>query len=284
MTVRPVGEEEGEDAGPRRARRRSGRSGRRGRRPSRSAAAAVASFGAHGPQLGHPLGRLVVADPRVVEPGGDEQRRVVGGRPCCRRASSRACSSAHGSSRGSPHSSHSVTVSGSVGSLIVVTTSTNGTSATTARNSSGRMRHARADEQAAGAAAADGDSVGSRPAVGRRRCSTQAMVSVNVLRLCEQLAVEVPAPAEFAAAAGVDERPHRTPVEQGEPGDAEPRWHRRLVAAVAVHAGTGAVPSAAVSTCGARCRPAPGCRRVRWPTRALGYVARQVDVRHRASA
>ena len=39
---------------------------------------------------------------------------------------------AYGSTRGSPHSSHSVTVSGRVGSLIVVTTSTNGTSATAA--------------------------------------------------------------------------------------------------------------------------------------------------------
>src|SRR5690242_17374664 len=41
-------------------------------------------------------------------------------------------------SRGSPHSSHSVTVSGSSGSSIVVTTSTNGTSATIAAKRSGR--------------------------------------------------------------------------------------------------------------------------------------------------
>src|SRR4051794_17331276 len=46
---------------------------------------------------------------------------------------------ANGSSRGSPHSSHSVTVSGSDGSLIVVTTSTNGTSATAALNCSGAI-------------------------------------------------------------------------------------------------------------------------------------------------
>ena len=49
------------------------------------------SAGADGPQLGDPLRRLVVADPRIVQPGGDVERRVVGGR-CCRRASSRACS------------------------------------------------------------------------------------------------------------------------------------------------------------------------------------------------
>ena len=41
-------------------------------------------------------------------------------------------------SRGSPHSSHSVIVSGSEGSLIVVTTSTNGTSATAPANRWGR--------------------------------------------------------------------------------------------------------------------------------------------------
>ncbi|PWN01643.1 hypothetical protein DJ010_16490 [Nocardioides silvaticus] len=39
---------------------------------------------------------------------------------------------------GSPHSSHSVTVSGIDASSIVLTTSTNGTSATTARQRSGR--------------------------------------------------------------------------------------------------------------------------------------------------
>src|SRR5918995_4814978 len=46
---------------------------------------------------------------------------------------------ANGSARGSPHSSHSVTVSGSDGSLIVVTTSTNGTSATAALNCLGSI-------------------------------------------------------------------------------------------------------------------------------------------------
>ena len=71
--------------------------------------------GADGAQPGDPLRRLVVADPRVVEPGGDVQRRVVGRRRCCRTASSSACRLANGSTRGSPHSSHSVTVSGSVG-------------------------------------------------------------------------------------------------------------------------------------------------------------------------
>jgi len=45
---------------------------------------------------------------------------------------------AYGSPRGSPHSSHSVTVSGSSGSSMVVTTSTNGTSATIAAKRSGR--------------------------------------------------------------------------------------------------------------------------------------------------
>ena len=35
--------------------------------------------GADGAQPGDPLRRLVVGDPRVVEPGGDEDRRIVGG-------------------------------------------------------------------------------------------------------------------------------------------------------------------------------------------------------------
>ncbi len=59
---------------------------------------------------------------------------------------------------------------------------------------------------------------------------------MNVLRLVEQLAVEVPLPAELATAARVDERPHEAAVEQRQPGHREPRRHRDLVRAVAVHA------------------------------------------------
>ena len=44
-----------------------------------------------------------------------------------------------GSVRGSPHSSHSVTVSGNDGSLIVLTTSTNGTSAMAPANRVGAI-------------------------------------------------------------------------------------------------------------------------------------------------
>ena len=81
-------EQERRACGPRRATPRSDRSGRRGRRPSRCAAAAGGRARRRRAQPGDPLRRLVVADPRVVEPGRDVERRVVGRRRCCRRASS----------------------------------------------------------------------------------------------------------------------------------------------------------------------------------------------------
>src|SRR6476659_821272 len=87
---------------------------------------------------------------------------------------------ANGSSRGSPHSSHSVIVSGSDGSLIVDTTSTNGTSATALANRSGRIvMHAPTSSPPA-----EPPRMHTRPGAitcASIRCSAQAIVSVNVL-------------------------------------------------------------------------------------------------------
>jgi hypothetical protein len=136
---------------------------------------------------------------------------------------------AYGSSRGSPHSSHSVTVSGSVGSLMVLTMSTKGTSATAARKRSGRIVMQAPDEQAAGAAAADRHPVAAATTGGHEVLARREGVGERVA-LVQQLAVEVPLPAELAAAARVDERPRPSPVEQREAAHREPRRHRDLVA------------------------------------------------------
>src|SRR5262245_44671810 len=93
---------------------------------------------------------------------------------------------AYGSLRGSPHSSHSVIVSGSVGSLIVVTTSTNGTSAIAALNRSGSI----------GMQAPTSSPPALPPRIATRsgaatpivtRWAHAASVSVNVLRLASSL-------------------------------------------------------------------------------------------------
>src|SRR5664280_983239 len=75
-----------------------------------------------GPQPGHPLGRL----------GGGGLS--YGDQDTMETKSSLLLA-------GSPHSSHSSTVSGIVGSDMVVTTSTNGTSATTARHIRGAREY-----------------------------------------------------------------------------------------------------------------------------------------------
>ena len=188
--------------------------------------------GADRAQLGHPLGRLVVGDTGIVEPGGDVQRRVVGRPRCCRTASSRACSVAYGSSRGSPHSSHSFAVSGRDGSLIVDTTSTNGTSATALANRSGRIvTHAPTSRPPA-----------LPPRIATRRgsaqpsaatCSTAASVSTNVLRLFSSLPSRYHRRPSSPPPRGCTSTQVDSPVEQRQPGDREPRRERRLVRAVA---------------------------------------------------
>ena len=77
---------------------------------------------------------------------------------------------------------YSLVVSGSVASSIVLSTSTNGTCATTALNRSGRMLLDRAHQHAAGAAA-----LNHQPILDvyfcAIRCSAEAMKSVNVFIL-----------------------------------------------------------------------------------------------------
>ena len=88
-----------------------------------------------------------------------------------------------GSCSGSPHSSHSVTVSGSDGSRIVVSASTNGTCATIPANASGARFTAapisRPPADPPRATSRSGD-VHPWPA----RCRADATKSVNVLALC----------------------------------------------------------------------------------------------------
>src|SRR5918995_6587103 len=89
---------------------------------------------------------------------------------------------ANGSARGSPHSSHSVIVNGSDGSLIVVTTSTNGTSATALANRSGRIVTQAPTIRPPALPPRTATRPGSaKPSA--TTCSTAANVSSNVLRL-----------------------------------------------------------------------------------------------------
>src|SRR3954447_13227423 len=93
---------------------------------------------------------------------------------------------ANGSLRGSPHSPHSVTVRGSEGSLIVVTTSTNGTSATAALNCSGAIvTHAPTSKPPALPPRIATRSRSATPT--STRWAQAASVSVNVLRLASSL-------------------------------------------------------------------------------------------------
>ena len=116
---------------------------------------------------------------------------------------------------GSPHSSHSVIVRGRLSSRIVVRQSTNGTSATMARNRSGR-RFATAP-------------ISKPPALPPRAVSRSGAVASLVhevlrardevgerVRLVQQLAVVVPTATHLAAAAHVRDREHDTAVEQAD--------------------------------------------------------------------
>ena len=87
-----------------------------------------------------------------------------------------------GSSSGLPHSSHSVTVSGSDGSRIVLSASTNGTSATNPPNASGaRFATAPTSSPPADPPRATTRSGAVQPTL--TRCRAQATKSVNVFFL-----------------------------------------------------------------------------------------------------
>ena len=150
-----------------------------------------------------------------------------------------------GSCSGSPHSSHSVTVSGSDGSRIEVSASTNGTCATIPANASGaRFTAAPISRPPADPPRATSPPGDVQPAAAR--CRAHATKSVKVLALRSIFPFVVPAAAQFAAAADVRDRVHEAALQQGQPGDGEPGVHRDLVAAVPVqHARRGAVPRGA---------------------------------------
>ena len=132
---------------------------------------------------------------------------------------------------GSPHSSHSVIVSGRSGSSMVVTMSTNGTSATMAANRSGR-RLATAPMSSPPALPPRATSDGRRVALRDERLGARDEVGERV-GLVIEAAVFVPAPAQLAAAAHVRDRAHEAAIEQRDARRAERRVARVLVRAVA---------------------------------------------------
>ncbi len=136
-------------------------------------------------------------------------------------------------SRGSPHSSHSVTVSGSDGSSIVVTTSTNGTSATIAPKRSGRRF-----------ATAPIKSPPALPPSRREPRRRRVVLGDQVLRARDEVGERVglvlepaglvPRAAHLASAPHVRHREDETAIEEREPRDPERRIGGDLVGAVAV--------------------------------------------------
>ena len=126
-----------------------------------------------------------------------------------------------------------MTVSGSDGSRIVVSASTNGTCGQDAREQLRRHVGHRTDEQPA-RAAAEGDEVLRPGHVGLDEMPCHRDEVGEGVLLLQQLAVLVPRPAELAAAAHVRDGEHHAAVQQRQPGDGEARVLARLVGAVAV--------------------------------------------------
>ena len=166
-------------------------------------------------------------------------------------------------SSGLPHSSHSVTVSGSDGSRIEFS----GVHERHLRHDAGervrgQVRH-RAHQQPAGRAAPGHQPVRRRPAGLDQVPGARHEVGEGVL-LGQQLALVVPAPAQLAAAAHVRHREDDATVQQGQPRDGEPRVDAGLVRAVAVeHARGRAVARGA----------GPAHQRDRHPGAVVGAIA-----------
>ena len=217
------------------------------------------------PQLGDPLGRLVVGHARVVQTGRHEHRRVVdrgdvlvrrvGGDGRLERRVARVAPllplGDRERERGVEHRGDDVD-EGHLG-----------------HHRGGQVRphgHRRAHQQATGAPAPDGHLAGRGDALGDEVLGTGQEVGEGV-DLVEELPVEVPAPAQLAAAPRVGQGPHHASVEQGQPGDREPGRQGVLVGAVAVEhrrrrrIDGGVPPPNDVD--GAR-----GRRRAPWPTSA----------------
>ena len=116
---------------------------------------------------------------------------------------------------------------------MVFTTSTNGTSATTARKRSGRRLVDRAHQQPARAAAADRQPVGRGEALGDQVLRRRDEVGEGV-PLVEQLPALVPGPPHLLAAAHVRDRDDEAAVEQAQAAGRERRIEAHPVGAVAV--------------------------------------------------
>ena len=187
------------------------------------------------PEPRHPLGGLVDHHPGIVHRTGHQQRRPPAGRRILVGRVGPHAGIVVGA-RGSPHSSHSLAVSGIEASSMVFTQSTNGTSATTARHRSGRIEYDRALEQPAGRRppghdpaavhqrrlGAAGQPVGDREKVRERRW------------LGLQSALLPPLPPAFAAAADVGDRVDDSAVQQRGQAAVKLRIEAVLVGAVAV--------------------------------------------------
>ncbi len=183
-------------------------------------------------------------------------------------------------SSGLPHSSHSVTVSGSDGSRMVLSTSTNGTSATMPANASGAwLATAPMSRPPADPPRATSRSGEVHPT--ENRCAAQATKSVNVFFFAISLPSLVPAAAHLAAAAHVRHGEDEATVQKGQSGDREPWVHARLVRAVSIQDGRGWCRRAACRP-GRPGRSAPACRRGPWPTR--GAARSRPGRSHRAPA
>ena len=213
----------------------------------------------------------------------------------CRTASRRSRQANSSGLRGSPHSSHSLIVSGIDGSDIEPITSTNGTSATTAHH----RRGATFSAAACSSPPADRPRVTIRRRVHERRVVGRTGPADGVgcgagqpvrdggvvgerVRLGGQMAVEPPVPAVLAAAARAGQRVHDAAVEQAHQGRVEPRVVARLVGAVPPHQARRGAVERRVGAPGERDRDerAVGGRRVA----ALGAVRRTGRIRARRSA
>ena len=148
------------------------------------------------------------------------RRSRTGCRTSCTRTPPGRCS-------GSPHSSHSMTVSGRVGSRIVVSASTNGTPAWMPRERVGRQVRDRAHQQAAGAAARARRAGPALVQPSATRCARAGDEVGERVALGQHLALLVPVPAQLAAAADVRDGEDDAAVEQREPGHRELRVDAR---------------------------------------------------------
>ena len=122
---------------------------------------------------------------------------------------------------GLPHSGHSGGVSGSVSSSIVLRTSTNGTSAMMPREELRPHVRDGAHQQSAGRAAMRDDAALRARSLARSGARPRRRNRVKVFSFLRELAVAVPAPAFFGAAADVRDRVDEAAIDERQPVGAE---------------------------------------------------------------